>query len=134
MASIVRYRTGIDGWTGKVLTGPEHLAQSLETLWLTRRDQLVMALDFGTDLRAFLAEDLTPVLALGIYNELAMATYEHEPEYRLDELQFMRMSASGMLALRHGGLYYPEGRFGNYEIAVPFNASPVAFMLGGAAR
>lgn len=132
MAQAVRYRTGIDGRTGRVLTGVAHLAQSLDTLWMTRREQLVMALDIGTELRAFLSEDLTPALALGIYNELALSTWLHEPEYRLDELQFVRMGEDGLLALRHGGLYYPEGRFGNYEIAVPYRAAPSRFALGRA--
>lgn len=130
MAATVRYRTGIDGRTGKVLTGAAHLIQSLETIWMTRLDQLVMHLDFGSDLRGHLAEDLTPALALAIYNDLVTAVHKFEPEYRIDELQLVLMTEGGALGLRHGGLYYPEGRFGNYAIAVPFRAAPQRFALG----
>lgn len=129
MATAVRYRTGIDGRTGKVLTGAAHLAQSLETIWMTRLDQLVMNLDFGSDLRAHLAEDLTPALALEIYNDLVVAAHKFEPEYRVDELQLVKLTEFGTLGLRHGGLYYPEGRFGNYSIAIPFTARPIRFGL-----
>lgn len=131
MAQAVRYREGIDGRTGKVLAGYPHLVQSLETIWMTRRDQLMMLLDFGSDLRGLLAEDLTPAIALQIYNELVASADRWEPEYRIDELQFVTMSETGLLALRHGGLYYPEGRFGNYDLAVPMRAAPSRFGLGG---
>ncbi|MFA7604028.1 MAG: hypothetical protein WCY29_13545 [Novosphingobium sp.] len=130
MAQAIRYRSGVDRQSGRMLTGSAHLAQSLDTIWSTRIDELVMLLDFGSDLRGLLAEDLTPALALSIFNELVVTAERWEPEYRVDELQFVRMSEAGMLGLRHGGLYYPEGRFGNYGIAIPFRAAPARFGRG----
>lgn len=131
MAQAVRYRQGVDGRTGQVLTGYVHLVQSLDTVWMTRLNQLWMLLDFGSDLRGLLAEDLTPAIALQIYNELVASAERWEPEYRIDELQFVTMSETGLLALRHGGLYFPEGRYGNYDIAVPMRAAPARFGFGG---
>ena len=130
MAQAIRYRTGIDGRTGKLLTGFAHLVQSLQIIWQTPLATVPMLLDFGSDLRGALSEDLTPALALQIYTDLVASAERHEPEYRLDELQFVRMSEGGQLALRHGGLYYPEGRFGNYSIAQPMRAAPQRFGLG----
>lgn len=130
MAQVIRYRSGVDRRTGAMLTGWEHCAQSLETIWMTRRDRIVMLLDFGSDLRGLLAEDLTPALALEIYHELIVSAERWEPEYRVNELQFVRLSEGGQLAIRHGGLYFPEGRFGNYNIAVPVTARPVGYGLG----
>lgn len=118
----VRYRTGIDRTTGKPLVGWAHVQQSLEVIWTTRLKERVMRLGFGSNLRGWLAEDLTPATALGIYADLVVATHTHEPEYRISRLQFVDATRLGGLGLRHAGIYYPEGRLGNYAFAVPVGA------------
>lgn len=116
----VRYRQGADAVTGRPLVGRAHLAQSLGVIWATRVGELVMLLDFGANLRSHLAEDVTGSLALTIYNDLATAVEKWEPEYRVREMQLVSLTRDGGLGLRHGGIYYPEGRFGNYAIGEPF--------------
>lgn len=122
MAQAVRYRTGIDRTTGKPLVGWAHVQQSLTVIWTTRLGELVMLLPFGSNLRSWLAEDLTPATALGIYGDLVGAAHRWEPEYRISTLQFVLANRDGALGLRHGGTYYPEGRFGNYDLAIPVGA------------
>lgn len=118
MAGEIRYRTGINARTGKILTGPAHLAQSLSKIWQTRLDTRVMRLSFGADLRSALSEDLTPSIALLIYNEMVASAARWEPEYLITQLQLVALQDTGKLGIRHGGIYYPEGRFGNYDLAV----------------
>jgi hypothetical protein len=118
MAGEIRYRTGINARTGKILTGPAHLAQSLSKIWQTRLDTRVMRLSFGADLRSALSEDLTPSIALLIYNEMVASAARWEPEYLITQLQLVTLRDTGKLGIRHGGIYYPEGRFGNYDLAV----------------
>ncbi len=118
MAGEIRFRTGIDGRTGRVITGPEHLAQSLAKIWHTRVETRVMRLAFGSDLRSLLSEDLSPAIAMLIYNEMVASAARWEPEYAISELQLVTLKDSGALGIRHGGIYYPEGRFGNYDLAV----------------
>jgi len=118
MAGKIRYRSGLSEVTGQVISGPQHLAQSLGIIWHTRLDTRVMRLSFGADLRSLLCEDLTPALAMLIYNEMVASAARWEPEYELAQLQLVTLKESGALGLRHGGLYYPEGRFGNYDIAI----------------
>ncbi|MBA4799358.1 MAG: integrase [Rhizobiales bacterium] len=118
MAGEIRYRTGINARTGKILTGPAHLAQSLSKIWQTRLDTRVMRLSFGADLRSALSEDLTPSIALLIYNEMVASAARWEPEYLITQLQLVTLQDTGKLGIRHGGIYYPEGRFGNYDLAV----------------
>ena len=119
MAGVIRYRTGIDGRTGKVLTGIPHLQQSLGKIWGTRIDTRVMRLSFGSNLRSLLSEDLSPSIALLIYNELYGSAAKWEPEYALTQLQLVTLTEGGKLGLRHAGVYFPEGRFGNYDLAIP---------------
>ncbi|MGC4409619.1 integrase [Rhizobium rosettiformans] len=118
MAGEIRYRTGIDARTGQILTGPAHLAQSLSKIWRTRLDSRVMLLAFGADLRSLLSEDLTPAIALLIYNEMVASAARWEPEYLITQLQLVTLRDTGTLGIRDGGIYFPEGRFGNYDVAV----------------
>ncbi|MFC6444563.1 GPW/gp25 family protein [Shinella zoogloeoides] len=129
MAGEIRYRVGINARTGKLLTGPAHLAQSLGKIWHTRIGARVMRLTFGADLRSLLSEDLTPSIALLLYNEMVASAALWEPEYLLGQLQLVTMTDGGRLGIRHGGLYFPEGRFGNYDLAVDLGlraTTPVA--------
>lgn len=116
----VRYRSGIDAETGRVITGRVHLAQSLAMIWTTRISERFMLLDFGSHLRSHLAEDITGGLALEIYDDLTTTVVRWEPEYRVEEMQLVRLTRIGALGLRHGGTYYPEGRFGNYALRETF--------------
>lgn len=132
----IAFRTGIDRRTGKILTGWEHVRQSLGVIWLTRFNARVMRLDFGSDLRSWLAEDITTATALGLYNDLITAAHTWEPEYRNKEMQLVRLTREGGLGLRHAGLYYPEGRLGNYTIALPVGskvALTASYLQGRAA-
>jgi phage baseplate assembly protein W len=133
MAGEIRYRTGIDGRTGKVITGIPHLMQSLGKIWGTRIDSRVMRLDFGSDLRSLLSEDLTPAIALLLYNELYASAAKWEHEYAITQLQLVTLSEGGKLGLRYGGVYFPEGRFGNYDLAIPLGLKTTPLnQLGGA--
>ena len=118
MVGAVRYRTGTNRETGKPLSGWAHVEQSLAVIWLTRLQSRVMRLSFGSDLFSRLAEDLTPATAFAIYNDLVTAAHRWEPEYRIRQMQLVSLTATGSLGLRHSGIYYPEGRFGNYAISV----------------
>lgn len=127
MAQIIRYRTGFDRETGQLLRGWAHVAQSLAVIWLTRIDTRVMLLAFGSAVRSFLSEDVTAPTVLALYDELVTAAHRWEPEYRIADLQLVRLTQKGGLGLRHGGTYFPEGRFGNYGVSEGANAlAPLA--------
>jgi Bacteriophage baseplate protein W len=125
MASKVRYRVGLDEQTGGIVTGWAHVRQSLSRIWQTRIGDLVMLLDFGSSLRDHLGEDLTPALALEIYDDLVTAAHTWEPEFRVTSLRFVKLTETGALGLAYAGAYYPEGRFGNYNLVEFPNASPI---------
>jgi phage baseplate assembly protein W len=118
----VRYRTGTCARTGLFLRGWPHCAQSLGKIWQTRLGTRSMRLAFGSELRSHLGEDITPELALDIYTDLTVAAHTYEDEYRVQQMQLVALTREGVLGLSHSGIYYPEGRFGNYEDAEPVTA------------
>ncbi len=119
MAGAIQFRRGFDERTGKLLVGAPHLAQSMRKIWRTRVGTRVMRLAFGSDLRSLLAEDLSPSIALILYNEMVATVAPWEPEFEITQLQLVRATEAGQLAVRHGGNYYPEGRLGNYDVCIP---------------
>lgn len=133
MVGAIRYRAGINAVDGQPLIGVPHLVQSLGKIWTTAYDTLPMLLDFGNNLRGLLSEDIEPALSLAIYNEMVVSAARWEPEYELTELQLVLLKETGTLGLRHGGVYYPEGRLGNYSIAAPLSL-PAGALIGGSAR
>ncbi|MGX1100255.1 GPW/gp25 family protein [Amorphus sp. MBR-141] len=112
----IRYRTGV-GKNGGILRGWPHCAESLERIWRTRTNKMVMLLEFGSEHFSRLSEDITPELALQLYDDLATAAHRWEPEYRIASLQLVSLTRTGGLGIRHIGTYYPEGRLGNYTLA-----------------
>jgi len=132
MAGAIRYRQGTHEETGAPLIGAAHLAQSLGEIWMTNVNLMPMLLDFGANLRGFLSEDITPALALAIYNELATTAARWEPEYGIAQMQLVRLTQDGALGLRHAGHYYPEGRYGNFDIVEPFSDLRRSFGMGAA--
>ncbi|PWE52157.1 integrase [Metarhizobium album] len=122
MAGVIRYRRGINATNGKPLVGAAHLAQSLHKIWMTRLEQMPMLLALGSNLYGLLGEDVTPAIALAIYNELVASAARWEPEYAITQLQLVHVTQDGSLGLQHSGLYYPEGRYGNYDLSQPFSA------------
>lgn len=134
MTRALRYRVGIDERTGEKLVGWAHVRQSLAVIWTTALKARVMRLDFGSRLRTWLAEDLTPETALGIYGDLVEATYRFEPEYRISRLQLVDATRLGGLGLRHTGTYYPEGRLGNWRDAVAIGTGAPVILRENLAR
>ena len=118
----IRYRSGVDARTGLLIRGQVHLAQSVASIWSTRIGERIMLLPYGANLRSHLAEDITGALALEIYDDLTTAVIRWEPEYRVAEMQLVSLTRKGGLGLRHAGLYYPEGRYGNYSVQEDFGA------------
>ncbi len=130
----VRYRSGIDASTGVVLAGQAHLAQSIATIWRTRVGERVMRLTFGSNLRSHLAEDVTTATALLIFNDLRSAIDAFEPEYSMVDFQLVSLTLKGGMGVRHGGLYFPEGRFGNKSIVETFGTVSDLALYEGIAR
>jgi phage baseplate assembly protein W len=81
-----------------------------------------MRLAFGGDLASFVGRPLVPRLLLDLYRAAIVVVHRWEPEYRIKRVDITRIERTGALGLSHRGVYYPEGRFGNYAQSEPAQA------------
>lgn len=125
---MIRYRTGIDRNTGKPLVGFAHVRQSIEVILGTVPTERIMLLDFGFVGVRHIGKNLVAPVVLALYRDVRNATRKYEPEYDISRFALGRAEATGLLALGTAGTYYPEGRFGNFDIAEPITAT---FTLAG---
>lgn len=126
----IRYRAGIDRFTGKPLFGFAHCCQSVGVILRTVPTERVMLLDFGFVGVRHIGRNMVAPVVLALYRDARQAVRAWEPEYDISRFTLARAEATGLLALGTSGTYYPEGRFGNFDIAEPVTAT---FTLSGVA-
>lgn len=125
---MIRYRSGIDRRTGKPLTGFAHVCQSVEVILTTHLTERFMLLEFGHPGLRIIGRLMTPPEILLLYRATRKAVRRWEPEYDITRFRVLRVEATGTLALSTAGTYFPEGRFGNFDIAEAVEAD---FSLSG---
>jgi len=118
---MIRYRTGIDAETGKVLRGLAHLNQSIGKIVTTIVGERVMRLSFGAGLEREIGRNLSAVRILALYGKVIVAVHRWEPEARITQLRLVTIDRTGALGLGFVGSYFPEGRFGNFDVVEPMD-------------
>lgn len=126
---MIRYRTDMDRQTGELLLGFPAVEQSIGLILTTLLEERVMRLDFGSELIRRIGRNMSVPVVLAIYRDAVKAIHAWEPEYRVVQVQLMRLERTGAIALGTKGLYYPEGRFGRFDLV---EAADGAFPLAQA--
>ena len=118
---MIRYRISMDRRTGKLLRGAACLEQSIGRIITTRPEEIAMLLEFGADLMRRIGRNMQPSLVLEVYRTIVRAVHRWEPEYRIARLRLVHIDRTGGLGLGLEGVYFPEGRFGNYQLSQPLS-------------
>lgn len=130
---MIRYRVGIDQKTGRVLTGRDHLWQSIARIIHVQLTEMVMLLDFGSSTVRHIGRNMTLPEVLSLYQDAVKAIHRWEPEFRVRRIELVKADRTGVLALAPSGTYFPEGRFGNYDLQeVASGALPLVAAARGA--
>jgi hypothetical protein len=106
----------MDSRTGRWLRGFACVEQSIGTILRTHLGERIMRLDFGSELVRRIGRNMVAIEVLTLYRDVVTAVHRHEPEYRIAQLQLLRIERTGALALGTKGIYFPEGRFDNFDI------------------
>lgn len=116
---------GVDRHTGRVLSGWEHVQQSLAVIFATRIGDRIMRRTFGSAVPGLLGKNMTPATVLRFWTAIAIAIALWEPRFRVRRfaLPAKRNSAAlaseGKLGLVLHGDYIPGALEGDFSIAVP---------------
>lgn len=110
---------GINRETGKLLTGWEHVAQSLQVLFTTHIGSRVMRRYFGSEVPPLLGENLTPRTILRFTYAIIVACELWEPRFRVKRVDIdpagnsVERLRGGRLAMTIVGEYRPRGHLGD---------------------
>jgi uncharacterized protein len=126
---LIRYRTGMDAATGALLSGFDHVRQSISTILTTLLEERVMRLDFGADLIRQIGRNMDRDVILNLFRLATVAVHRQEPEFRVKQLEIVSLERTGGIAFKLKGLYYPEGRLGNFGL-VETKAAVVTIAAG----
>lgn len=104
---------GIDRRTGKLLTGWQHVVQSIEDILTTRVMTRVMRRDYGSDAPRLIDAPMNERSLMALYVAIAEALETWEPRFRLTNVTYTTAGADGALSLALVGIYYPRGHLGD---------------------
>lgn len=114
--------TGLNGETGGILTGFDHVRQSIRCILTTPIGSRVMRRDFGSELFELIDRPLTDQVILAIYAAVVMALAPRkvgnreygEPRFAVKQLYVHRLDATGTVELQIHGTEYPRGHLGDF--------------------
>ncbi|MEI9428735.1 GPW/gp25 family protein [Mesorhizobium sp. Cs1299R1N3] len=106
---------GVDRQTGGILTGWEHVKQSIEVILTTPIGSRVMRRDFGSRLMSLIDAPMNDRVVLAAYSAVADALAKWEPRYRLETVNIDAAGASGAITFLLSGTYYPRGHLGDFS-------------------
>jgi len=109
--------TGFDRDAGSILTGFDHVRQSIGVILTTPIGSRVMRRDFGSELFDLIDRPMTDQVILAAYSAVVMAIAKWEPRFAVTGCRLTSAAADGSLALEIDGVWYPRGHLGDFTPA-----------------
>ena len=114
--------TGIDRNTGKLLSGWDHVVQSILTIMTTAYGERMLRRWFGSSVPQLLGESLTTPIVVRFFAALIAAlevreadtSLPREPRFKITRITPKRVDRSGELRLEILGVYMPRGHLGDF--------------------
>lgn len=106
--------TGFDREAGALLSGFDHVRQSIGVILATPLGSRVMRREFGSELFDLIDRPMTDQVILAIYAAAVMAIARWEPRYAITGCNLTGARADGTLSLELSGSYYPRGHLGDF--------------------
>jgi phage baseplate assembly protein W len=123
--------TGFDRDAGTLLTGFDHVEQSIGVILNTPIGSRVMRREFGSELFDLIDRPLTDQVILAIYGAAVSAITRWEPRYAVTHCSITEADAAGRLKIEFEGTYFPRGHLGDFtpeqgtaRAAVPLTRFP----------
>lgn len=108
--------SGVDRFTGKVLTDWAHVLQSLLDIYSTPRKTRVMRRDYGSEVPELIDRPMVRSTLADYVVALGEGADLWEPRFTLERMWVDRASPSGVLEPAFDGVYYPLGHIGDVTV------------------
>lgn len=109
---------GLNRETGKILTGIDHIAQSIEVILTTSVGSRVMREWFGVPPNAILGENMVQTIILRWWHVVSAALLIFEPRFVPRRLLVIRVERSGTLEMNILGDFKPYAHLGFEQAAL----------------
>ena len=107
---------GIDAVTGSLVTGWEHVIQSLRDIFDTRFGSRVMREWYGSFVPNLLGRLITPQEVTPFFTAITSAVEQWEPRFRVTQVQVVKVTRDGQLHVFLDGEYRPRAVYGDFTV------------------
>lgn len=114
--------------SGAILSGWEHVEQSIGKILTTAIGTRVMRREFGSEVMALIDAPMTDRVVLALYVAIANSIARWEPRFRLTAVAIDKAEATGVLTIQMRGDYFPRGHLGDFTVS----SNKIADVLIGA--
>lgn len=109
--------TGVNRETGRVLSGFEHVQQSIGVILTTPIGSRVMRREFGSELFDLIDRPMTSQIILACYGAIVTAIALWEPRYEVTGCRVLQTEAGGVIGFELHGVHYPRGHLGDFSVS-----------------
>jgi phage baseplate assembly protein W len=106
--------TGVNRDAGSLLSGFDHVKQSIGVILTTPIGSRVMRREFGSELFDLIDRPMTDQVILAVYAAVAMAIAKWEPRFALTRCVLSELNEGGGMRMDLEGVYYPRGHLGDF--------------------
>ena len=108
---------GLDAATGGILTGWEHVVQSLRDIFDTRFGSRIMREWYGSFVPNLLGRLTTPEEVVPYFAAITSAIEQWEPRFRVTRIEAVKVTRDGQLHVFLEGEYRPRAVYGDFTVA-----------------
>ena len=108
---------GLDAATGGILTGWEHVVQSLRDIFDTRFGSRIMREWYGSFVPNLLGRLITPDEVVPYFAAITSAIEQWEPRFRVTRIEAVKVTRDGQLHVFLEGEYRPRAVYGDFTAA-----------------
>lgn len=105
---------GMDAETGKMLTGWDHVLQSIDTIFTTAFGERVIREWFGSLVPNLLGKNMTTREILPYFGAICAAIDQFEPRFRVTKITPLEVTRGGHFRFALDGVYRPRALQGDF--------------------
>ena len=107
---------GMDASTGKMLTGWDHVVQSIDVIFTTQFGERVLREWFGSLVPNLLGRNMTTREILPYFAAIVAAIEQWEPRFRVSKITPLEVTRDGLFRFQMDGTYRPRALQGDYTV------------------